>query len=310
VAVPGGKGINVARVLRELGGNVRIMGFAGGATGDVIRRGLDAEGLSQSLTAIDDDSRTCWAVTDPLHLTATEVNEPGATIRPSELADFLTTYRMLVRGAGLVVLSGSLPVGVPPSIYADLITEAWEHGVPCTLDTGAAEAFALGLAAGPLLVKPNAHEAEALVGQPLTTVEQADGAARALLAQGALLAAVTMGARGALLRSPRGGWLATPPPITPVNTVGSGDAFLAGFVARFLRALPERPTRHPEVDRHDATAEGGFLAAARDTTVLREALALGTASGAANALMPRAGQVRPSDVHRLLPQVEIVDLPA
>src|SRR5689334_13867985 len=66
LAVPGGKGINVARVLVALGGSVRILGFAGGPTGEAIRQGLDAEGLSHTLTSIDDNSRTCWAVTDPV----------------------------------------------------------------------------------------------------------------------------------------------------------------------------------------------------------------------------------------------------
>lgn len=308
-AVPGGKGINVARVLTSLGvHHVRVLGFAGGPTGEAIRGGLTAEGLSFSLTTIDADSRTCWAVVDPLRHTATEVNEAGPVIRPAELADFMTTYRLLVRGAGLVAISGSLPRGVPASLYADLITEAWEHGVPCTLDTRNSEALDLGLAAGPFLVKPNAHELATLVGHEIATVQEADDAARDLLARGALLAAVSLGSRGAILRGPRGGWYAAAPAITPVNTVGSGDAFMAGFIAHVLQSLPDRPRGVTWEAEGMKEAEGGFLSVARDETILREALRVATAAGTANTLMPGAGQVRLADVTRLLPQIQLVDL--
>ncbi len=305
-AVPGGKGINVARVLTSLGCRVRVLGFAGGPMGEAIRRGLEAEDLSFSLTNINEDSRTCWAVIDPVHHTATEVNEPGPVVRAAEMADFMTTYRLLVRGAGLVAISGSLPRGIPASFYADLIGEAWEQGVPCTLDTRHTEAFTLGLAAGPLLIKPNARELAALTGHEITTVEEADDAARSLLDQGALLVAVSLGAGGAVLRGPQGGWYAAAPTITPVNTVGSGDAFMAGFIAHLMKSLPDRPAGITWED--DDEPQGGFLALARDEAILREALRLATATGTANTLMPGAGQVRSADVARLLPQIHLVDL--
>ncbi len=311
LALPGGKGINVARVLTALDVRVRVLGFGGGASGEAIRRGLDAEGIPHTLTLIDDDSRTCWAIIDPLHPGSTEVNERGPEIRPSEVAEFMATYRSLVRGATLVALSGSLPRGTAPSIYADLITEAWEHGVPCTLDTGNREALTLGLAAGPLLVKPNVPEAEALTGLTISSPAEADSAARALVEGGALIAAVSMGALGAVLRAPSGGWHALPPPLTPINTVGSGDAFLAGFIAAFLRALPDRSPRYIW-DRSSGPREesdsGGFLVAVRDSGTLREALRLATAAGTANVLTAGAGQIRAEDARRLLPQVEIREL--
>ncbi|MYQ44073.1 hexose kinase, partial [Streptomyces sp. SID4985] len=172
---PGGKGVNVARVLAALGHEVTVTGFAGGATGGVLRGRLaGTAGLTDALVEVAGPTRRTIAVVDEHTGDTTQLNEPGPQIAPAEWAAFLRAYDQLLGGASAVALSGSLPPGVPVGAYAGLIRVARSAGVPVLLDTSG-EPLRRGVAARPDLVKPNAGELAELTGshEPLRATRDA-----------------------------------------------------------------------------------------------------------------------------------------
>ncbi|MDB5076156.1 MAG: tagatose-6-phosphate kinase [Chloroflexi bacterium] len=286
----GGKGLNVARALHSLQCPVLALGFAGGLTGAQIQRSLEAEGLPHQLTTIRGESRTCTAIVDPARSLATEINEPGPPIESDEIAAFLASFDRAVRTARLVCLSGSLPAGMPADYYATLIAHAREAGVPCFLDSRGA-ALRAGIHAGPLLVKPNQHEAAELFGETLDPFDSA-AVQRALPKPGPAGLAITLGADGAVLHSPGGSWRAYAPKVQPVDTVGAGDSFVAGLAAGLVRAADQQ-------DLLDVIAQ---------PDVARTMLRLATATAVANTLTIGAGRCDPADIARLLELVRVEPL--
>lgn len=273
--VPGGKGINVARVYTELGGEAMATGFAGGHNGDYILEGMRAEGLTHDFVKTAGESRVCIAVLDPIQKTQTELNEVGPEITADEVERLKLKYESLIRGMEYVVLSGSISPGVPDSIYRELIEIANKYEVPCVLDTSG-EPLAQGLSAMPVMTKPNVHELSAVVGKQLATIEEAAEAATDLNARGIEIVVVTLGRDGALAASRDGVWRARPPEIPFVSAVGSGDAFAAAFVY--------------------VLASGGPIS---------EALRMGTGAGAANAMTFGAGFCKREDILRLAGETEV-----
>src|SRR5436305_8786304 len=162
--LPGGKGLNVARVLHTLGVPVHVTGLAGGPAGEFIRMGLAEVGIASTFLPIAGASRTCTAVVERDSHRVTEIYEPGPTITDTEAQAFLDLYETLLPGALAVVLSGSLPPGLPDDYYALLLNRAHAADVPAILDTSG-RAFHLGIAARPLLVKPNVTEAKQFLGE-------------------------------------------------------------------------------------------------------------------------------------------------
>lgn len=223
----GGKGINVARVYRTLGGKVTATGFSGGATGEYIQQGLRQEGIDARFVPVAQESRVCTTILDPVGRTETVLNENGPQVTPVECDTLLQRLRELLPGHDAVILSGSLPPGTPPDIYAFIIRLAQdEFSVQAVLDASR-DALQFGVGAKPFLVKPNVHELSALsVGG-----DGWGGSAQALRDKyGVTLALVTGGARGAVLAGAEGAWEAVPPAIEVVSALGSGDSLTAGFV--------------------------------------------------------------------------------
>ena len=283
----GGKGLNVARAVRCLECPVLALGFAGGFTGEAIRRALDAEGLPHDLTPIRGESRTCTAIVDPESGVATEINEPGAAVSEDEMRAFLASFDRALNRARLVALSGSLPEGIPEDFYAQLIVRARAAGVPCFLDTRGS-ALRAGMNAAPLLAKPNQHEAAGLLGEAFDPEDSAF-VRRALPQPGPTLLAITLGPDGAVLHSRTGAWRARPPVVRPVDTVGAGDSFVAGLAAALVLAGEGRPLE-------DAVTQ---------PAVLEEMLRLATATAVANTLTIGAGRCDRADIARLLDMVEV-----
>lgn len=273
--VPGGKGINVARVYRELGGEATATGFAGGHNGEYILDGMNAEGLRSDFVRTAGESRVCIAILDPAEHTQTELNEVGPEISDEEIQRLKLKYESLVQGMKYVILSGSIPPGVPDNIYRELIDIARHYGVPCVLDTSG-QPLVEGLQAKPLMAKPNVHELSTIVGRQLATIEETAEAAYELRNQGIDIMVVTLGRDGALAVTSDGLWRAKPPEISFVSAVGSGDALVAAFV--------------------HVLGSGGSV---------QEALKLGTAAGAANAMTFGAGFCKKEDILSLAEQVEI-----
>lgn len=291
VKLPGGKGLNVARTLNTLGQPVWATGLVGGAPTRFMTGGLDALGIVPHFAPIAGTTRTCTAIVETERRRVTEVNEPGPTIAPDEAADFLTLFVELVVDARAVVLSGSLPPGLPDDYYALLLEHAHAAGVPAFLDTSG-RALGPGIAAMPLLVKPNAREAEAITGLALDDVGAAVRAGALLRERGARNVAITLGARGAVLVGAAGAWIASSAPVRPLSTVGSGDAFTAGFIAALCAAVARGA---------GATIEDAL---SRDD-VAPQALSRAVACGGANALTLGAGIVDPDAVTALQRDVTV-----
>ncbi|GAC1317252.1 MAG: 1-phosphofructokinase [Thermoleophilaceae bacterium] len=244
----GGKGVNVARALKTLGQPVIATGVAGGPTGTRIIEQLTDEAILSDFVRIREESRTSTAVIDPTSNEQTEINERGPTVSETELELFEDKLLYLAKGADLCVFSGSLPRGVPADLYARLIGEIEKLGVVTVLDSEG-EALRLATRAEPTVVTPNELEAEELVGHEFADEEDRLSALAEIIALGAREAIITLpsgciGAVGA--GSPRGLYSATiePGSVESRSSVGSGDAFLAGYVAaRYGRRSPEECLR-------------------------------------------------------------------
>lgn len=219
---PGGKGLNVARVLHALGEPVRARGLLGGRTGDVIEAGLRASGVDGTFTRIRAESRRTVALAEPDR--ATLLNEPGPHVTPEEWALFVTDFRtaLAAHRTDAVVLSGSLPPGVPVDAYATLAEICRHAEVAVILDADGA-ALQAGLAGRPDIVKPNADELARLGVPPDATPAFATQAVRDA---GAAAVVVSRGREGLLASTPDGTWTAVPPPIRG-NPTGAGDALVA-----------------------------------------------------------------------------------
>ncbi|MET7476307.1 1-phosphofructokinase family hexose kinase [Streptomyces sp. NPDC005648] len=230
---PGGKGLNVARVLAALGHEVTVTGFTGGATGAVVQGQLTAApGVVDALVPIAAPTRRTIAVVDELTGDTTQLNEPGPTITPAEWSAFQDAYQDLLAPASAVALCGSLPPGVPVGAYAGLIRAAKAAGVPVLLDTSG-EPLRRGVAARPDLLKPNADELAELTGS-----HDPSRAAQDARRRGARAVVASLGTGGLLAAAPEGRWRAIPPARVRGNPTGAGDSVVAGLLSGLVDQLP------------------------------------------------------------------------
>ncbi|MFG2553210.1 1-phosphofructokinase family hexose kinase [Streptomyces sp. NPDC048581] len=230
---PGGKGLNVARVLAALGHEVTVTGFTGGATGRVVQERLTATpGVVDALVPVTGATRRTIAVVDAHTGDTTQLNEPGPTITPAEWSAFQEAYDDLLASASAVALCGSLPPGVPVGAYAGLVRAAKAADVPVLLDTSG-EALRRGVAARPDIIKPNADELAELTGSHEPTRATQDARRR-----GARTVVASLGAAGLLALTPEGRWRATPPTRVHGNPTGAGDAAVAGLLSGLVEHLP------------------------------------------------------------------------
>jgi 1-phosphofructokinase family hexose kinase len=250
-SMAGGKGVNVARALKALGQPVIATGVAGGPTGTRIIEQLTEEAILNDFVRIREESRMSTAVVDPTSGEQTEINERGPAVTDAELELFVDKLLYLAQGAALCVFSGSLPRGVDPGLYARLVTELKRLGVVSVLDSEG-EPLRLATRSGPDVVTPNELEAEELVGHEFADAEDRATAVREMVELGAREAIMTMpdGCLALLgddadATRPRRICRATLEPLEPVSSVGSGDAFLAGYVAARYDGRPaEECLRH------------------------------------------------------------------
>ncbi|WP_405615576.1 1-phosphofructokinase family hexose kinase [Streptomyces sp. NBC_00076] len=230
---PGGKGVNVARVLAALGHEVTVTGLVGGATGRSVREGLTVvPGLVDALVPVGGPTRRTIAVVDEQSGDTTQLNEPGPTVTPAEWQAFQDAYEDLVPSVHAVALCGSLPPGVPVGAYAGLVRTAKTAGVPVLLDTSG-EALRRGVAARPDLVKPNADELAELTGSHEPSRATQDARRR-----GAQSVVASLGAKGLLAVTPEGRWRAAPPAHVHGNPTGAGDSAVAGLLSGLVEQLP------------------------------------------------------------------------
>lgn len=278
IALAGGKGINVARVLTTLEQPVFATGIVAGHSGGFIEGCMTAEGIPHGFHRLPaGESRTCLAVVHPESGETTEINEQGAFVEPAEFGRFVARFEQLLPQADWVVLSGSMPPGLTGEAYLRLMAIARRAGKRISVDTSGA-ALVDVLAGEPDLLKPNQHEAESVVGRPITP-DSLPEALQTLLARGARTVALTLGAAGAAIATREQAWFYSAPTVPLVNAIGSGDSFLAGLLTGLAQGQP-----------------------------LSEAGRLAVACGTANAAVAGAAAC-PSDLIRtLLPQVRVAPL--
>ena len=236
-AQAGGKAVNVARLLHQAGHDVVVTGFAGGLVGDEIAGHLDEWAVPHRLVQCAAVSRRTVSAFSAEDGAVTAYNESGPPIAASEWARFADGFSELVRGASVVVLSGSLPAGLPVDAYRTLAGLAAGPGSDTFVDAHAAPLRA-AIEAKPSLVKPNEHELAEAAGLAVpVSLRAAAGAARQLLDDGAQGVVVSLGARGLLGVLPGMSVLATPP-TQRGNSVGAGDAAFAALVQGHLASQP------------------------------------------------------------------------
>jgi 1-phosphofructokinase/tagatose 6-phosphate kinase len=280
-AMAGGKGVNVARALRALGQPVIATGVAGGPTGTRIVEHLTEEGILNDFVRIREESRTSTAVVDPTSGEQTEINEHGPHVSEGELELFVDKLLYLAKGAAVCVIAGSLPRGVDPGLYARLVDEMKRLGLTTLLDAEG-EPMRLGTRRGPNVVSPNELEAEGLVGYEFSDEADRRAAVREMIELGAGESIMTL-ANGCLALLVQEGeqrlYRATLEPLEPVSSVGSGDAFLAGFVA----------SRYGGRSNEDS-------------------LRFAVACGAESTQHFGAGRLEQKEVERLIPEVRVEEL--
>jgi 1-phosphofructokinase family hexose kinase len=281
----GGKGVNVARTLKALGQPVIATGFAGGITGTHIVEQLTDEAILNDFVRIREESRTNTSVLDPTTGEQTEINERGPSVSESEIELFADKLLYLARGAAIVVFAGSLPRGVEPEIYASLIRDLARMEVTTVIDTDG-EPLHHAVRAEPDVVSPNVLEAEELVGHEFANEDERSLAVREIAALGPREAIMTLpdGCFAQVLVDGRPSLKRARVQLRePVAKSGSGDAFLAGYLAaRYESRAPD------------------------------QCLRFGVACGAESTARLGAGLIDPREARRLIGEVELteVELPA
>jgi 1-phosphofructokinase family hexose kinase len=242
----GGKGVNIARSLKALGQPVIATGFAGGATGTHIVEQLTEESILNDFVRIREESRTNTSVLDPTTGEQTEINERGPLVSEREVELFRDKLLYLARGAAIVVFAGSLPRGVDADIYASLIRDLERLDVTTVVDTDG-EPLRAAVRAEPDVVSPNVLEAEELVGHEFAGDNERSLAVAEIAALGPREAIMTL-ADGCfaqvLIDGQRRLKRARIQPREPIAKSGSGDAFLAGYLAgRYEGRAPDQCLR-------------------------------------------------------------------
>jgi 1-phosphofructokinase len=272
---PGGKGVNVSRVLRELGRESLACGLAPGSLGRFVEHSLLELGILCDFVHTRGQTRTNLTLVDDSAHETTLLSYRGPEIDPRHVNTLETRLRRFLSADDWLVVAGSIPPPIQPQAYTRLLELARQVGARTVLDADA-EALEAGLSGRPDLVKSNHHEAERLLHRSLDEDAALIQAAEEMRAAGAGTAVVTAGARGAVAVSKDGSWWARPPHIDIVSAVGAGDALLAGMVMKL--------------------EEGAGM---------EEAMAWGTAAGAAACLTTGTQLCRRDDVVRILPGVRV-----
>ena len=280
---PGGKSTHVAMVLKTLGGSPRWIGLCGGASGEELLAGLANLGIEATHCSTQQATRTNLEIVEN-DGTVTEILDPGCAPSDEEWTAFEEACRLTFAEGGedaWVILSGSLPAGASPDLYARLIKIAHEFHCTTLLDTSG-EPLRVGLAAKPCFVKPNREEASKLLDAPVDSVSTGVIAIRKLLSLGACSAALSLGAEGLLFCSGLNEPVLFAPsfPLQPRSTVGCGDSALAGFAFGFASRFSPSDT-----------------------------LRLAAACGVANCLADSPGAARLGDIQNFQRQVSVQTFP-
>ena len=278
IPTPGGKSAHVAMVLRALGADPLWLGFTGGPNGDSLLSGLRALTIRAEGIPTAAETRMNLEILEE-NGTVTEILEPGSQITSAERESLLRAFEsaLELKPNAIVVMSGSIPPGLPKNDFATLVATAQKRSARVFLDTSG-EPLQLGLKQRPDFAKPNQEEAEWLIGRTIDGNASAASALEALVKDGPRSAAISLGAKGLVWRTANSNeaFVAVPPKLESKSAVGSGDATIAGFAFAASQNLDPADT-----------------------------VRLAVACGAANVLADLPGRVRLHDVERLRDQVQV-----
>lgn len=274
----GGKGFNVSRLLASLGARSVALGFAGGKAGQLLAEMLVELDIETAFTWIEGETRTNVSIVTDQHDRYLKVNESGPTISETDQRELLAQVEQLVQPGDWWVLAGSLPPGVPHTIYAQMVDLIQARGGQVILDTSGA-ALVEGCGERPFLIKPNDSEASSLSGLPIATPEDAVAAAHQIQTLGPQNVVISLGKAGAIFSDGQSAWLAESPTIEEHNPIGAGDSMVGGLVYGLSQKMP-----------------------------IPEALQWGIACGAATASLAGTAVGSPALVQTLLAQVKIKQL--
>ena len=277
--IPGGKGTNVSRAVKALGGTTKAMAIVGGHPGRHVVDMIEHQDGVECIPAwVESQTRTITTILEePVHR-QTAFFEPGSRVTETEYAHIIELFREAVAGARVVTFNGTVCDKNIKNLYRDLIPIAKQAGATTILDSHGPE-FALGLEAVPYMVKPNVAETEEVFGYSLETDDVKWQAIAQFHAKGVELVVLSLGERGAFVSRGHERVHVAPPQIDEINPVGSGDALVAGFAIGLLEDLP-----------------------------LRDMAVLGCAAGTANAMSWDIGHFTQEEVEALMARVEVRSL--
>lgn len=275
---PGGKGINVSKVIAKLGGESCAVGILGGESGRTLEKLLENENFTTQFRFVEGQTRTNLKIIDREGHTNTDINEPGLTVTAAELDELLRELLAELRPGDIVVLAGSLPKGAPQDTYRSWTAACKKAGARVFLDADGA-LLAEGIKAAPHLIKPNDGELSRLAGKKLETLEELTAEGRKLLERGIERVVISLGGRGALYLR-KGSTIYAEGLRVPVgSTVGAGDSVVAALAYAEAQGLSEE-----------------------------EAVRLSTAAGAANVMCSGTQAAEREAVEALLPKVRFTRL--
>lgn len=272
---PGGKGINVSKVIAKLGGESCAVGILGGESGRTLLAALEREGLRTHFRFVEGQTRTNLKIIDRALHTNTDINEPGLTVSPADLDALLRDLLGMVREGDIVVLAGSLPQGAPQDTYRVWTAACREMGARVCLDADGV-LLAEGLKAAPYLIKPNEDELSRLVGHRLTDTDELIAEGRRLLKGGVTRVVISLGEHGALYLRGNEVLYAEGLSVPVGSTVGAGDSVVAALAYADSLGMSDE-----------------------------DAVRLSTATGAANVMCSGTQPAEREAVEKLLPQVKI-----
>lgn len=274
---PGGKGLNVTRVIKTFSDSLIATGFIGGKSGSFIEEKLDELNINHNFLSVNGETRSCLAIHSD-DGSQTEILEKGPVISNKEISNFNHLYNRLIKESEVICASGSLPQGLPLETYKDLISVAKSQNKKFILDTSG-DALKLGMEASPFLIKPNKDELEKLVGHVVTSNSDVIKAAKCLLKNDIEIVVVSLGREGAIVFNKGYAYKINVPSVKTVNSVGSGDSMIAGFAISLMEGYD-----------------------------FEYMLKVAAACGAANAMEDETGKVNINNVRNIIDGINITKL--
>jgi tagatose 6-phosphate kinase len=271
----GGKGLNVTRVLSTLGHKVACTGFLGGKSGEWIQTQLPHLNTHNHFISVKGETRSCLAVLSKEG--QTEILEPGPVIESDEIKCFHRAFDSILDMVNVIVVSGSLPEGIPTDFYRELSEKANKKGARLLLDTSG-PALAQSIPGKPFLIKPNREEFAELIGKEVESNHDMLEEAQAICLKGIQYVLVSIGGEGAYLVSKERVLSSRIPKVNVVNPVGSGDSMLAGFTHAYSHGYP-----------------------------IEEVLKWACACGMSNAMLEKTGAINLDHIRQFVEEIEVIE---